>query len=86
MRSTTSINDFCDRKLYRVSDREWDEILSYQKVDYREGIYDDPKYNWIMVIPESANDTKYGRWMVSKEFKLLRNQTMGEFYGTSAVD
>lgn len=42
--------------------------------------------DWVMVIRESADDTKYGRMMYSKTIDRLRDLTMGEFYGTGVVD
>lgn len=82
----TSIFDFVYRKLHYIPMDKWDVFRGYQEVQRNDKSYDDPKYNWIMCISENARDTKYGRIMISEEFKLRRGQTMGEFYGTSTVD
>ena len=74
---------FIDRKLHRVADVEMDRLGNKRvlpETDYK--LADD----WVMVIRESATDTKYGRVMYSKSLDQLRCQTMGEFYGTGIVD
>ena len=82
----TSIYDFVQRKLHYIPMDKWGEYRGYQEVNCDDKSYDDPKYNWIMCISENARDAKYGRTMISEEFKLRRGTTMGEFYGTSTVD
>ena len=74
---------FIDRKLHRVPDVEMDRLGNKRvlpETDYK--LADD----WVMVIRESATDTKYGRIMYSKSLDQLRCPTMGEFYGTGIVD
>jgi hypothetical protein len=80
-----SINNFKSQKHIAVDETKWNEYLGYTKVDYNDKQYDDGKYNWKMVYC-SDNDEKYGRIMVSEEYKLKRGLTMGEFYGSGIVD
>lgn len=86
MKSTNSIYDFKTRGLNRVTEAQWKEFNSYTWVSENEKEYNDPKYNWIMCIPETSRDSKYGRRMVSVEYKLIRGLTIGEFYGSGIVD
>lgn len=86
IKDTPSINSFVSRKLNFIPRTKWEEFMSYPKVDYEDKQYADPKYNWIMCICDDARDTKYGRQMISVEYKLRRGQTMGEFYGSGIVD
>lgn len=85
-------NSFCDHKFIEVTQDKWDEYKNYQEVEFKGSFlpsdsdylsYD--KYNWKMVY-RKGNDVKYGRMMVSEEYKLKRGLTMGEFYGSSCVD
>lgn len=65
-----------------ISEKEKKEIdETYTKVSYKT-IKDirDPKYQWETVVV-NGNDAKYGRFVISKKFKIVRGQTAGEFYG-----
>lgn len=82
-----NVHDFTSRPYKYIKNSEMDEIrATYTKMRY-EDILDinDPKYQWETVVRED-NDAKYGRWVISKPFKIIRTQTMGEFYGNSPVD
>ena len=81
-----SIEAFYDRKLHLLDREAWEKCQHYVLVDYKDKVYDDDKYDWQMVHLRLANDHKYGRIMVSHDYKLRRGLTMGEFYGTGEVD
>jgi hypothetical protein len=50
--------------------------------DYKSlGDLDDPKFSW-----EYFGLDKYGRYAVCRNTGIKRGLTIGEFYGTSAVD
>lgn len=83
--SIIKASDFVDRQRYELSDEEWNEIMSYPRIEVFEDI-DDPKYDWKQCVRKNANDYKYGRQMVSFTQKIRRGQTMGEFYGGGIVD
>ncbi len=80
-----SIYSFKSHPHIPVDEIKWKEYMNYEKVDYNNKQYDDEKYQWKMVYLR-GNDEKYGRMMISEKYKLIRNTTMGEFYGNSAVD
>lgn len=80
-----SINDFKDRRVIGVDKDKWREYRNYTEVDYKDKKYNNKKYNWKMV-NQIGSDEKYGRMMISEEYKLKRDLTMGEFYGSSTVD
>lgn len=86
------MNAFVSRERRGVTKEERDRIKKeYTQVNYKEKDengklkYNDPKYNWEMIYT-LGHDEKYGREMISHEYKLRRGLTMGEFYMNSTVD
>lgn len=80
---------FRDVSYKKISDEEMDYIeKNYTKIDNldKNKWIAHPKYHWEMVVRKNANDYKYGRILIEREFKLYRSTTMGEFYGGGCVD
>ena len=75
-----SVSAFKEQKRSSLT---WDDVKHLKCVDYEtiEDIDNTEKYDWEMIGRE-----KYGRKMYCPKTKILRTQTMGEFYGTSVVD
>lgn len=74
------INKFVSRSAYPVSEEVWKEHMKYKNVP-SSAEYNNPRFAWKMCYLET-DDEKYGRYMVSEKYKLWRNLTMEEFYGS----
>jgi len=74
-----SVHDFKEQKRSSVKP---EDIKHLPLVDYQdvENI-DSDKYEW-----EQVGTGKFGRNMYCTKTKMLRTQTMGEFYGNAVVD
>lgn len=88
-----NVNDFISRKCTHPTKEEIKQIYKDYKeisfegsfIDKNSEYYNDDKYKWEMVTTND-HDYKYGRMMISREYKLIRRTTMGEFYGAGTVD
>lgn len=73
------VHEFKHQKKSSLSPEEVSHLPLLNHEDIED--IDDEKYDWVQIGRE-----KFGRNMYCNNTKLLRTQTMGEFYGNTIVD